>query len=160
MGVEAYGKEYMRERFEQSAVRLLKNIFRVGLFENPYLDVAETKSIVGNPEFMKAGYEAQLKSVVMLKNKENALPIKENQKIYIPRRYFPEVMGYFGPTSPAGWKDAINMQMAAKSFDITDDPAKADVALVFISSPVNVRPAGFSREDIKAGGNGFIPISL
>jgi len=160
MGVEAFGKEYMRERFEQSADRLLKNIFRVGLFENPYLDVAQTKSIVGNPEFMKAGYEAQLKSVVMLKNKENALPVKENQKVYIPKRYFPEVMGYFGPTSPSGWKDAINMQMAAKSFDITDDPAKADVALVFISSPVNVRPAGFSREDIKAGGNGFIPISL
>ena len=59
----------MRERMEQSAVRLLKNIFRVGLFENPYVNQAETTETVGKPEFMKAGYDAQLKSIVMLKNK-------------------------------------------------------------------------------------------
>jgi beta-glucosidase len=58
MGVEEHGEEFMRKRFEESAVRLLRNIFRVGLFENPYLDITETESIVGNAEFMKAGYEA------------------------------------------------------------------------------------------------------
>ena len=47
-------------RMEQSAVRLLRNIFRVGLFENPYLDIGKTKQTVGNAEFMKAGYDAQL----------------------------------------------------------------------------------------------------
>jgi beta-glucosidase len=31
MGVKEHGEEYMRKRFEESAVRLLKNIFRVGL---------------------------------------------------------------------------------------------------------------------------------
>ncbi|HCZ35318.1 MAG TPA: beta-glucosidase, partial [Cytophagales bacterium] len=39
MGVKEHGEEFMRARFEQSAVRLLKNIFRTGLFENPYLNV-------------------------------------------------------------------------------------------------------------------------
>ena len=38
MGVKEHGKKLMRTRFEESAVRLLKNIFRTGLFENPYLD--------------------------------------------------------------------------------------------------------------------------
>ncbi|NSW95136.1 MAG: glycoside hydrolase family 3 protein, partial [Bacteroidales bacterium] len=42
MGVKEHGEEFMRKRFEESAVRLLKKIFRTGLFENPYLDPAET----------------------------------------------------------------------------------------------------------------------
>ena len=72
MGVEEMGEPAMRERFETSAVRLLLNIFRTGLFENPYLDPAESQKIVGNPDFMKEAYDAQLASVVMLKNKGNA----------------------------------------------------------------------------------------
>ena len=63
MGVAKYGEEFMRSRFEQSAVRILINIFRVGLFENPYLDLEESIKIVNGPEFQKAGYEAQQKSV-------------------------------------------------------------------------------------------------
>ena len=38
MGVKEHGEDFMRKRFEQSAVRLLRNIFQVGLFENPYID--------------------------------------------------------------------------------------------------------------------------
>ena len=34
MGVKELGEAAMRQRFEQSAVRLLRNIFQVGLFEN------------------------------------------------------------------------------------------------------------------------------
>ena len=53
------------------AMRLLRNIFQVGLFENPYVNPEETKQIVGKPEYMKAGFEAQLASIVLLKNKAN-----------------------------------------------------------------------------------------
>ena len=70
MGVAKHDSAFMRKRFEQSAVRLLRNIFRVGLFEKPYLNVAETEKTVGSPEFMKAGYNAQLRSIVMLKNQQ------------------------------------------------------------------------------------------
>lgn len=42
MGVKEHGEEFMRARFEKSAVRLLLNIFRTGLFENPYVDVIIT----------------------------------------------------------------------------------------------------------------------
>ena len=65
MGVNEFGEEAMRKRFEQSAVRILRNIFRCGLFENPYLVPEKSVQIVGCPEYMKAGYDAQLKSVVM-----------------------------------------------------------------------------------------------
>ena len=69
LGCEKYGEPVMRARMERSAVRLLKNIFRCGLFENPYLDPAESEAVVGCEAFAKAGYEAQLRSVVLVKNR-------------------------------------------------------------------------------------------
>ncbi|MBN2481580.1 MAG: glycoside hydrolase family 3 C-terminal domain-containing protein [Bacteroidales bacterium] len=159
MGVAEYGEAVMRARMEQSAVRLLKNIFRVGLFENPYLDVEKTKSTVGNPEYMQAGYEAQLKSIVLLKNSNNVLPLDQNTTVYIPKRYSPAMQGMFGGSAAEGsWTDPINMDIARQYFNITDNPDEADVALVVISSPS--AGSGYNRADAQAGRNGYIPMSL
>jgi len=158
MGVAAHGEEFMRKRFEQSAVRLLRNIFRVGLFENPYLDVAETEKTVGNPEFMKAGYDAQLRSVVMLKNHEKALPVKKQMKVYIPKKFVPGGRNWFGMETKESWKDAINPVVAAKYFQVVEKPEEADFALVCIDSPKG--GVGYSEDDVKKNGNGYVPISL
>lgn len=158
MGVAAHGEEFMRKRFEQSAVRLLRNIFRVGLFENPYLDVAETEKTVGNPEFMKAGYDAQLRSIVMLKNHEKALPVKNQMKVYIPKKYIPGGRNWFGMETKESWKDAINPVVAAKYFQVVEKPEEADFALVCIDSPKG--GVGYSEDDVKKNGNGYVPISL
>ena len=105
MWVRDNGEKDARARFEQSAVRLLMNSFRTGLFENPYLDPARTAQIVGNPEFMAKGYEAQLKSVVMLKNHGSVLPKTQKLKVYVPKRLYPARGGMFGfgGTSQARW---------------------------------------------------------
>jgi beta-glucosidase len=161
MGVQAFGEEFMRSRFEKSAVRLLKNIFRVGLFENPYLDVEDTVKTVGNAEYMKEGYEAQLKSIVLLKNKENVLPLKKGITVYVPKRFTPAMKGWFGHTVPEKYDYPVNMDVVKKYFQVTDDPSKADCALVFIKGPINVMmTGGYSSEDVEAGGNGYVPISL
>ena len=160
MGVKEFCEKAMRKRFEKSAVRLLKNIFRVGLFENPYLDVSETKKTVGKPEFMKAGYEAQLKSVVMLKNISNTLPLKKDTIVYIPERYVPESTNFWGQKTPARHEFPIKPEIAGRYFNLTDDPEKADAAIVAIDSPDNGAAQGYSREDAEKGGSGFIPISL
>ena len=135
MGVKEHGEAFMRARFEQSAVRLLRNIFRVGLFENPYLDVEKSKATVGKPEFMTAGYNAQLKSVVLLKNHNNVLPLKKGITVYLPKKYLPSVKGFFGPPSKEKFEDAVSADLIKKYFNVTDDPAKADCAIVFVSSP-------------------------
>lgn len=160
MGVEEHGEEWMRLRFEQSAIRLLKNIFRVGLFENPYLDPVITMETVGNPEFMEAGFQAQLKSVVLVKNRGEALPLDKELNVYVPKRFYPSSRAYFGPPSKAEWRDPINKELLSKYFNITDQAENADVALVVIDSPQSGRLAGYSVEDAKKGGNGFMPISL
>ena len=158
MGVEKYGEEPMRKRFEQSAVRLLRNVFRVGLFENPYLDVAQTEKTVGNPEFMKAGYQAQLRSVIMLKNKAKTLPVQKQLKVYIPKKFVPGGKNWFGVVTPESWKDAVNPEVAKKYFQLVENPKDADFALVCIDSPKS--GVGYSQDDVKKNGNGYVPISL
>ncbi|RMG63539.1 MAG: glycoside hydrolase family 3 protein [Bacteroidetes bacterium] len=157
-GVAELGEAAMRARMEESAVRLLINIFRTGLFENPYLDVAETEATVGKPAFMTAGYEAQLKSVVLLKNQAQVLPLAEKTKVYVPKRYVPASRNFLGMETPASTGYPVDITQLEKYFQVTDDPAEAEVALVFIQNPQ--ASTGYDRADAAAGGNGYIPISL
>lgn len=158
IGVAEHGETNMKERFEQSATRLLRNIIRVGLFENPYLEPAKTAQIVGNPEYMKAGYEAQLRSVVMLKNKEKTLPMEKQLKVYIPQRHIPASRNWFGIPSPERWVDAFNAKIVSKYFEVVETPEEADFALVGIHSPDG--GTGYDGADLAQGGNGYVPISL
>ncbi|WP_375447592.1 glycoside hydrolase family 3 N-terminal domain-containing protein [uncultured Fibrella sp.] len=158
MGVKDLGEKAMRARMEQSAVRLLANIFRVGLFENPYLNSGETASIVGKSAYMQAGYQAQLQSVVLLKNKANALPLTKGRKVYIPKRFTPAGRNFLGMNTPEKLEYPVNLAIVQKYFTVTDNPDEADYALAFIRSPDS--GGGYSSEDAKAGGNGYVPISL
>ncbi|MEO5889499.1 MAG: glycoside hydrolase family 3 N-terminal domain-containing protein [Ferruginibacter sp.] len=157
MGVKEHGESFMRKRFEQSAARLLRNIFQVGLFENPYLDPAVSSKIVGKPAFMKSGFEAQLKSVVLLKNAKAALPVAKGKTVYVPKRFTPASKDWFGNTTPEKLEYPVNMELLKKYFTVTDDASKADVALVFIKGPAG--GVGYDKAD-KEKGNGYVPITL
>lgn len=159
MGIKEFGEPFMRARFERSAVRLLKNIFRTGLFENPYLNIAETKAIVGNPEFMKAGYEAQLKSVVLLKNKASVLPVKEKKTVFIPKIYTASTKDWWGVASQPKLEYPVNLDLVKKYYNVTEDPTKADFAIVFVTSPQSLE-GGYDLNDRMNGSNGYVPISL
>ena len=158
LGVKEHGEEWMRARFELSAKRLLMNIFRTGLFENPYINIDETTATVGKAEYMAAGYDAQLKSIVMLKNKENILPVKDNKiKVYVPKLYHPAQHTFFGMSDP--WEEeAIEDEQLNKYFVKVATPEEADIAIVKIETP-NAGP-GYSEADRKKGGNGYIPMTL
>ena len=158
MGVKEHGEKWMRERMEQSAVRLLKNILRTGLFENPYCNVPDAKALVGSPEFMKAGFEAQLKSVVLLKNKGKILPLRKDLTVYIPKKFTPAGRNFLGMEIQEKLDYPVNLAIIKKYFKVTDDPSQADVALAFINSPNS--GGGYSKEDVKNGGTGYVPVNL
>lgn len=170
MGVKEMGEEAMRERMEKTAVRLLLNVFRLGLFENPYLDVEATKATVGNPDFMKAGYEAQLRSIVMLKNKGGVLPLAEKAKVYVPEVWVAPRAAFRGNAGagartqqpqqqPKGhWEMPVAVEMLSKYFTVVKTPAEADFAIVFVDAPAN--GTGYDPADVEKGGNGYMPISL
>ena len=52
---------------DQSNVRLLKEMFDLGLFENPYRDPDTAQETVDNQDNWDEAYEAHQKSVVLLK---------------------------------------------------------------------------------------------
>ena len=161
MWVEEFGEESAQKRFRESAVRLLMNSFRTGLFENPYLNIAETEATVGKPEFMEKGYQAQLKSVVMVKNSDQTLPMKAGEskpKVYVPQRYFPQMVNFFGMVTPERWEDTFAADLLEKYYEPVTDPAQADFAIVVIDAPSS--GTGYSVEDVRKGGNGYVPISL
>jgi len=159
MWADAEGEESARQRFEQSARRLLLNVFRVGLFENPYLDSAESEQIVGKPDFMKAGYEAQLRSIVMLKNHGNkTLPVRDRKKVYVPKRHFPAIPGMWGGISEEKTVEPIDLKLVGKYFEVVEQPEQADFAICLIEEPST--GFGYSTEDVKRGGNGYTPYSL
>ncbi len=158
MAVSEHGESWARERFEQSATRLLLNIFRVGLFENPYLDPEKSAQTVGHPTYMEAGYKAQLRSVVMLKNHASSLPLKEQMKVYVPRRYVPAGRNWFGRETPERWEDPFHPEIIGNYFERVDSPEEADFALVGIRSPAG--GPGYDRGDLESGGNGYVPIPL
>ena len=158
MWCKDFGEKSARERFELSARRLLLNMFRVGLFENPYLDPAETEIIVGNPQFMKEGYDAQLKSVVMLKNGNQTLPMTGKKKIYVPKRHFPAIPGMWGGVSEEKTVEPMDLALVKKYFDVVQQPELADFALCLIYEPSS--GVGYSKADVMRGGNGYVPVSL
>lgn len=153
MWVADFGEESARARFEQSARRLLLNSFRTGLFENPYLDPARTEAIVGNAEWVKEGYEAQLRSIVMLKN-HGALPVQGKLKVFIPKRHYTRTPDFWGMTMTGEdkWEYPVNLDMVSRYYDVVDSPAEADFALVMIEAPKTGN--GYTAKD------GYMPISL
>lgn len=160
LGKERFGEKAIRERFEQSAVRLLVNIFRTGLFENPYLEPHISQQVVGSKEFTQKGFEAQLKSVVMLKNHNKTLPLKERTKVYVPVHHYPQNKNYWSGAYSGEPHDGygVSLDLVKRYFDVVSNPEEADCALVFIAGPTVGR--GYSARDIKAGGTGYVPISL
>ena len=151
MGVKNHGEEFMRRRFEVSASRLLRNIFQTGLFENAYVDPEISQKTVGNEQFMNEGFEAQCKSVVLLKNKNNILPMKKHKKVYIPTRRIEESKDWFGNVIEAHAEMPVNLEIVSRYYDVVSDPNEADFSMVFIESP---QCQAYSSEE------GYLPVTL
>ena len=135
LGCVRHGEDYMNQLMTESATRILTNMFRLGLFENPYLEVQASEEVVNCDAHRNAGFDAQVKSVVMLKNRNQVLPLSRETRVYVPKRQMPEQVNWRGQTIPAHEEDTIPMDLLAQQLRLVDNPTEADVALVFIESP-------------------------
>jgi beta-glucosidase len=126
-------------RLDSSVRRLLRIKFQLGLFDNPFVDVANAEKIVGNPEFKAAGELAQRKSIVLLKNdqagKEKILPLKQGLKIYI---------------------ENIDPVKAGKYGTVVEKPEQADIAIIRIKAPSeHLKGTGLMGSFIRGGDLSF-----
>jgi beta-glucosidase len=111
-------------RINESIARLLKEKFDLGLFENPYVNVEAATKIVGNAEFQKRGDFAQRKSIVLLRNDANLLPLKKKTKLFFETFY-----------NDGKTKNPITVnkpKLANSNFEFVDTKEEADAILLWL----------------------------
>lgn len=156
-GADQFGGEYCPElvielvesgqipesRLDESVRRLLRDKFRLGLFDNPFVDVETAERIAGNDQFRAAGALAQRKSIVLLKNgtssESTVLPLEGRPKLYIER---------------------INAETAATYGEVVATPEEADFAIIRIAAPFEPRNGNFLESLFHAGDLRFPPAEL
>jgi beta-glucosidase len=126
-------------RIDESVRRLLREKFRLGLFDNPYVDEDAAEQIVGRADFRAAGEAAQRRSFVLLKNGSDGIeplvPIQNRPALYI---------------------EGIDPQVAAEYGDVVTDLGEADVAILRLATPYEPRD-GFLERLFHAGTLEFSP---
>jgi len=118
-------------RIDESVRRILRDKYRLGLFDNPYVDEKRALEIAGNSQFVEKGKQAQARSMVLLKN-EDLLPLKEGIKVYAE-----------------GMTDLSGLEKYAK---LVKKPSEADVIVTRIATPWQKREGGSLFESFFRGG--------
>jgi beta-glucosidase len=122
------------ERIDQSIRRLLRDKFRLGLFDNPYVDPDAAEQIVGAGSFRERGQLAQRKSIVVLKNGQVTgapiLPVSGRPKIYV-ENIAPDVATDYG--------------------QVVETAAAADIAILRLQAPYEPRDGNFLERLFHAG---------
>jgi beta-glucosidase len=112
-------------RIDESARRILRDKFRLGLFDDPYVDVDAAEKLCGRA----AGLDAQRRSIVLLAN-DGVLPVAPGKRIYV---------------------DGLSAEAASAYGEVVADPADADVAIVFRHAPYEPRNDTFIESLFHAG---------
>jgi beta-glucosidase len=110
-------------KVDESVHRLLMEKFTLGLFENPYVDATAANATVGKKEFQEKADLALRKSIVLLRNENNLLPLKGTMKVYFEthmQRRDQSAATVYQPTNNS-W-----------GVDFVDAPEKADVILLWM----------------------------
>ncbi|MFL5804840.1 MAG: glycoside hydrolase family 3 protein [Roseiflexaceae bacterium] len=123
-------------RIDESVRRLLREKFRLGLFDNPYVDADAAERIVGRDDFRAAGELAQRRSIVLLKNGATPagpiVPVQGRLKLYI---------------------ENIALDVAAYG-QVVENIADADLAILRLNTPYEPRE-GFLERLFHAGDLSF-----
>jgi beta-glucosidase len=127
-------------RIDASARRLLLVKFRLGLFDDPFVDEDQAPHIVGSAEHRAAGERAQSRSVTVLENRLSGaapiLPLPPNQRMYI---------------------EGIDASTARAFGTVVPTPQEADVALIRIAAPFQPRDDLFLESYFHQGDLEFPP---
>jgi beta-glucosidase len=82
LNAEVQAGRVSRARVDDAVARILRQKFRLGLFEKPYADRTNIAK-VGSAEHRAVAREAAAKSQVLLKNGGNLLPLRRDAKVYV-----------------------------------------------------------------------------
>ncbi|MFD2999658.1 beta-glucosidase BglX [Pontibacter toksunensis] len=125
------------EEINAACRRVLEAKYKLGLFEDPYRYVDEQRATntIMKPEFIEAARDIARESMVLLKNRNQTLPLKQSGTIALIGPLATSQRDMIGNWSGAGdWKQAVSMEQGirnvagnkvkvvyAKGANITDD---------------------------------------
>ncbi|MEH6955988.1 glycoside hydrolase family 3 protein [Neobacillus drentensis] len=120
------------ERINEANVRLLSEMFALGLFDDrTYVSPDQAAEAVKNPVNWEAAYEAHKKSVTVLKNHNQTLPLTgeklEGKKVYV------EVFHKEPERATSYTEKARQECQELGQFTLTDNHKEADIAFLFLS---------------------------
>ncbi|MDE2853407.1 MAG: glycoside hydrolase family 3 C-terminal domain-containing protein [Chloroflexota bacterium] len=128
--VELVREEKVSEaRIDESARRLLRDKFRLGLFERCMVDASAAADAAGSPAFRAAGESAQRRSMVLLKN-DGCLPLTGRPRLYI---------------------ENVDAALAAEYGEVVDRPEDADFAILRLATPFQPRGDFFLEQMFHQG---------
>lgn len=128
----AVSKGWISEkRINEANVRLLTEMFTLGLFDDRTYNSPElATSVVGNQANWDAAYEGHKKSVTVLKNQKETLPLTAekliNKKVYV------EVLHKDEERATTYTEKARKECLELDQFTLTDNYEEADVAIMFL----------------------------
>ena len=121
-------------RIDTSARRLLRDKFRLGLFDDPYVDPDAPAEQVGSAALLERGLRAQTRSIVLLCNHRGLLPLGDTRHVYL---------------------EAIDPSELPKKATAVARPEDADVAIVRLRAPYELRDGNFVEALFHAGALDF-----
>ncbi|MEQ1552086.1 glycoside hydrolase family 3 N-terminal domain-containing protein [Sphingorhabdus sp.] len=125
-----------RKHIDPAVMRLLTEQFQLGLFENPYVDADAATAKIGKPENRALGLDVQRKSVVLLQNRNNLLPLKPGAKVFS--------MGFRAE------------DVATQGFAISNTAAGSDAVLIKVMIS-NAGARNYKSNDPTTGGKAVAP---
>lgn len=125
-------------RLDDSVRKLLREKMVLGLFETPLVNVDAAVTVVGNPDFLQQGLDAQCRAFTLLTNENDILPLPpaSGRKVYVE-----------------GIDPAL---VTGRGIAVVKSPGEADLALLRLRAPFEERPGGFERM-FHAGSLEFAP---
>lgn len=110
---------------DNSVYRLLMEKFELGLFENPYVDEDAAEKFVGNAKFQASANLAMRKSIVLLRNETQLLPLKPKTKIYFE--------SYFQRRGAASPSVVYQPKINNYNVEFVKTPEEADYVLLWLT---------------------------
>lgn len=112
---------------DNSVLLLLEEKFKLGLFENPYVDPDAAEQIVNNAQFREKAGRAMRKSIVLLRNENNMLPVKPQTKIY-----FESLQRSRSQDTQTDQKSIFLNNNGIYEVEFVDKPEAADLVVLWI----------------------------
>ena len=84
------------DRVNEASEKILRAKFKLGLFENRYVDLTKVNNLIFTKQHKQTALDAARHSITLLKNKDGILPLKKaNKKIFVtgPNANNPTILG-------------------------------------------------------------------